>query len=233
MVMRISICLIAASLLFSVGCDDSGPSITPPTSLVDIDGNEYDTVVICGRVWMKENLKTTHYVNGDLILSPIDEIEWVNTVEGAFAHYDNVAENTDTFGLLYNWQAAQDTRGLCPFGWHVPLNSEFEDLIDCLGGRSVAGGKMKSMGTLGSGTGLWLEPNIDATNSSGFSGLPAGSRQPLGGYEGKNWNTAYWSDSISGGIWPYYYELINDNAGLDQDVTANEIGISVRCIKDL
>ena len=74
------------------------------------------------------------------------------------------------------------SEGICPAGWHVPANDEWTVLTDFLGGEPVAGGKMKTTGTIEAGTGLWHDPNTAATNSSGFSALPGGYRQDGGGF---------------------------------------------------
>jgi len=147
-----------------------------PATVTDIDGNTYTTVQIGGQCWMAENLQVEHYLNGDIIPAGLSNSAWQSTTGGAAAVYVNVAANKAAYGLLYNWHAVDDARGLCPTGWHEPADGEWTQLTDFLGGTSVAGGAMKTIGTLSAGTGLWLSPNADATNSSGFSGLPGGYR---------------------------------------------------------
>ncbi|MFN5208535.1 MAG: FISUMP domain-containing protein, partial [Bacteroidota bacterium] len=147
-------------------------------SMTDQDGNVYNTIVIGTQEWMAENLKASHYRNGDAIPVVADSATWVNTLNGATCFYDNdSAANNCPYGKLYNWYAASDVRNLCPAGWHVPTDAEWTTLTTFLGGENVAGGKMKSTGTQ-----YWLSPNAAADNSSGFSGLPGGSRNDLGSY---------------------------------------------------
>ena len=102
-------------------------------TVTDIDGNVYQTVQIGDQFWMAENLKVTHYQNGDEIPCNV---------------YNDDPSNAAIYGRLYNWYAVDDERGICPEGWHVPsddeADSEWQILVDYLGGGSVAGGKMKA-----------------------------------------------------------------------------------------
>ena len=78
------------------------------------------------------------------------------------------------YGRLYNWHAVNDSRSLCPEGWHVPTENEFYALGSALGGYPVAGEKMKT-------TSGW-NYNGQGTNTSGFSGPPGGKRSESSGY---------------------------------------------------
>jgi uncharacterized protein (TIGR02145 family) len=138
----------------------------------DIDGNIYETVKIGTQIWMAENLKTSHYRNGSAIKEIEDNTTWANIEKAGastpgWCYYNGTAINNPTYGKLYNWYAVNDSRHLCPTGWHVPTDVEFQLLSNDLGGDEVAGGKMKA-------TTLWTAPNTGADNSSGFSALPAG-----------------------------------------------------------
>ena len=92
------------------------------------------------------------------------------------------------YGYLYNWYALD---GLAPAGWHAPTRTEWTTLSNYLGGFSVAGGKLKSTGTLEEGTGLWRDPNTGATNETGFSALPGGYRSSHIGTPGEFGNFEY------------------------------------------
>ena len=96
---------------------------------------------------MSENLKTTHYNNGDAIPNITNNRDWGSLSTGAYANYVNNPSNSEIYGRLYNWYSVDDDRGICPEGWHVPSDDEFTVLTDYLGGEPVAGGKMKSTGT--------------------------------------------------------------------------------------
>ena len=210
---------------------------TNTTTVSDIDGNVYQTVTICNQTWTKTNLNVSKYRNGDVIPQVTDDIQWNNLTTGAWCYYNNDPSNGDTYGKLYNWYAVNDTRGLAPQGWHIPTSDEYFNLAYyCLGGIPIAGGKMKSPGTIQSGTGLWESPNSGATNETGFSGLPGGLRD--GGvypysfkYIGRL--ARFWTSTPNepnqAYNWSYTY---NDIAGFLTASTTKDMGISVRCIKD-
>src|SRR6266496_3426307 len=141
------------------------------TTVIDIDGNVYPVITIGSQVWMKENLKTIHYRNGESILTGLSDASWGITTSGAFSIYNNDAANNTVYGKLYNWYAVIDSRKIAPAGWHVPSKAEWTILINSLGGLNLAGGAMKEAGLT-----HWNTPNSGATNNSGFIGLPAGNR---------------------------------------------------------
>jgi len=143
------------------------PNLTYGT-LSDIEGNSYKTIQIGTQVWMAENLKTAKYNDNTSI--PLVTIGLWGDTNPAYSWYNNDPATKDTYGALYKWYTVA-TGKLCPTGWHVPSDVEWTTLTTFLGGEGVAGGRMKE-----SGTGHWLTPNSDATNSSGFTALPVGSR---------------------------------------------------------
>ncbi len=197
-------------------------------SCIDYDGNAYPTFVIGNQVWMKDNLRVTHYRNGDAIPKETEDEAWAEYVSGAYCFYQNnyLAIGDKYYGALYNWYAIDDSRGLCPSGWHVPTDSEWTELTTYLGGLDVAGGKMKSISD------LWELPNTDASNISTFSGLPGGNRFFSGGFgsigiHGYWWSSsAYSSDRAWGRTLNYLHGKVN--------VYNFEVGCghSVRCIRD-
>jgi uncharacterized protein (TIGR02145 family) len=162
----------------------TAPSFTCGTSTVpDIDGNSYNTVLIGLQCWTQTNLKVTMYNDGTAI--PLDATGgsvgtssiWANLTTGAYTIYGNgssTGTDATNYGFLYNWYAAggivtpmgSPTKNICPTGWHVPTRAQFIDLETQLGGSSVAGGKLKSTSS------LWNSPNTGADNSSGFKILP-------------------------------------------------------------
>ena len=108
---------------------------------IDIDGNVYETVQIGDQLWMAENLKVTHYNNGDEIPTVISNEEWLTLNSGAFSDYLNNPANSETYGRLYNFWVGIDSRSVCPEGWHIPSNDEWNSLTNYLGGVEIAGGK--------------------------------------------------------------------------------------------
>ena len=209
-----------------------------PATVTDIDGNVYNTVSIGSQCWLKENLKTSRYQNGD----PIMELnglknDWVMNKEPAYCYFENNAANNDVYGKLYNWYAVSDPRGICPKGWHIPSHSEWLIMINSLGGESVAGGKMKT-------TDLWEAPNVGADNSSGFSAVPGGWRSGgniLGlddmGFFIKNIHATFWSSTIfiNGTIAPFSANSVALAFGVSYLTVTDDsyaTGNSCRCIKD-
>ena len=211
------------------------------TNPVDADGNTYTTVTIGSQVWMKENLKTSKYRNGDAIPTNLSDAAWSGTTTGAYSIYNNDAANNSTYGKLYNWYAVADPRGLCPAGWHVPTDHDWNLLTkyldpaadtSCIGCGNTAGGTMKSTGTIEAGTGLWLSPNTDANNSSGFTGLPGGGRNLNGTYLYFGYFGIWWSSTeLPSPVAWYRYLGYNLGYSLRYD-NAKTYGFSVRCLRD-
>jgi uncharacterized protein (TIGR02145 family) len=208
-------------------------SQTSTNPATDADGNTYTTVSIGTQVWMKENLKVSKYRNGNLIPTNLDNASWKNTTSGAYAIYNNDAANNNTYGKLYNWYALADSRGLCPTGWHVPSDAEWTTLKTFLGGTNVAGGKMKSTGTIEAGTGLWYAPNQDATNSSGFTAFPGGCRNAGGTTSNVIGDTGFWWSSTEGtSTFAWYRGLQYTSANSYRASNGKTSGFSVRCLRD-
>lgn len=214
-------------------------SDTNTGTMTDQDGNLYQTVLIGNQWWMAENLKAIHYRNGDAIPNVSDSTEWVNLTTGAYSAYDNNESNAETYGYLYNWYAVDDTRNIAPEGWHIPTETEWQTLIDYLGGVSVAGGKMKEAGTI-----HWASPNDGATNESGFTALPGG-RFPTEIYEFLQiyFSASFWSSTeIIEDVWTAWgYTLFHTTHPYLPELTGGAIspwddpkyfGFSIRCIKD-
>jgi uncharacterized protein (TIGR02145 family) len=159
-------------------------------SMTDQEGNVYKTIVIGTQEWMAENLKTSIYRNGEAI-----DITGTSYTTGAWS-LNNDSQYDCPYGKLYNWYAVVDSRNVCPTGWNVPTDEEWTTLTDYLGGQSdenynfFAGGKMKSTGFQ-----YWLNPNTEANNESGFSGLPAGIRIFDGTFSSFGNNGFWWSTS--------------------------------------
>jgi uncharacterized protein (TIGR02145 family) len=215
----------------------------------DKEGNSYATIKIGEQTWMAENLRTSVYSNGDPIPTNVTEnYQWETLTTGAWAHYFNDSKYETPYGKLYNWYAVADPRNVCPTGWHVPSDAEWNTLVGFLdpsfnpnatgslesGMQSeIAGGKLKS-----TGTNYWQSPNTDANNESGFSGLPGGFR-PHGpfydlGYDGGWWssteNTMNYGPSVFNLAW--YRWVYKESADLCRASAGKATGLSVRCIKD-
>jgi len=203
-----------------------------PASVTDIDGNLYPTVEINGQCWMQQNLAVKRYRNGDALPTGLSNSAWTSTSIGAYAVYNDDGSNEALFGLLYNWFAVEDSRGLCPVGWHVPTDSEYVEFTLFLGGSSAAGGAMKSVGTLLLGTGLWEEPNVGATNSSGFSGEPGGFRSFFGDYVEKGVEAYWWTGTPSSASAAWNRRLITYTGNASRFMANKQNGFSLRCLQD-
>jgi uncharacterized protein (TIGR02145 family) len=209
----------------------------PGPNITDAEGNSYKTVTIGTQQWMAENLKVSKYSDGTTIPNITDNTQWENCFynsKGAWSYYKNDAANNAKYGKLYNWYATSPTsngnKNVCPTGWHVPTDAEWTILTDYLGGESVAGSKMKEVGTSN-----WNSPNTDATNTSLFTGLPGGYRFDHGGYgyigENGNWWSSTKSNISDGYAWS---RSLSRYAG-DADSYNNyylRFGFSVRCLRD-
>lgn len=196
-------------------------------TVTDIDGNVYNTVTIGDQIWMKENLKVQKYNNGNPISHVIDSAIWVNQFNGAYCYYNNDSITySDLYGKLYNYYAIEDSRKICPIGWSIPTQTDWETLFTHLGGVAIAGGKMKETGTA-----HWLSPNTDATNSSGFAGLPGGFRRSTGSFGWVDTTSNWWSSTpVSCYVW--MYRLSYNSAAVDDYGQYPGSGYSIRCLKD-
>jgi uncharacterized protein (TIGR02145 family) len=216
------------------------PNITYDT-VRDIDGNIYKTLSIGNQTWMAENLRTTHYRNGDLIPNikgDKDLNEWNNRTSGALCSYKNTTDldSIATFGYLYNGYAIIDTRNIAPEGWHIPTETEWDSLetviaageaITDIYGNAVAGGKMKEAGSV-----HWGYAN-HADNSSGFTALPGGFRQAYqGSFNHIGYQCMLWSSTSNYTNSLMIREMSPDFFSISRSQIVNNCGLSVRCIKN-
>ena len=194
---------------------------------VTFNGYAYKSIVLGnGQEWMSENLRTSTYANGDSITNGTDGT-WgsLATATGAWVHYNNDSLYENPYGKLYNWYAVEDPRNVCPTGWHVPSDAEWTILIDYLGGDSVAGGKMKS-------TQYWISPNTEATNESGFSGLPGGMTFDGSTFDdigGAGW---WWSSSEYDTFYAWPRMLQHYFGNVYRGTFLKDLGYSIRCLKN-
>jgi uncharacterized protein (TIGR02145 family) len=212
----------------TVAFSGSDKKISKEKNVRDIDGNIYHTVKIGKQVWLVENLSVTHYRDGTPILNVQDDNDWTALTEGAYClEKENPSTYKKTYGALYNYNAVEDERGLCPEGWNVPSEKEWQELIDHLGGDGVAGSKMKD-----TNSNLWKLPNLTASNESGFSGLPAGGRGRRGSPEVIGSYATWWSSTSYDTNYAWHWGLYPDKNGIRFNPGHKASGFSVRCIKD-
>ncbi len=221
-------------LLFSIPFIGMSQLYIPGAGVTDIDGNTYQTIVINGQEWMAENLRTSRYANGDTIPNVTDREVWINLTTGAWVHYNNDNQFENPYGKHYNWFSTVDSRHLCPNGWKVPSKENWIVLLNSIDtnanvfdgwSNNIVGGKMKSTGIQ-----YWQTPNLNATNESGFAGLPGGTCY----FDDWNMNViGYWwgtSDYSEGNA--MYAALYYDQYYLDNSSGNKNLGISVRCLKN-
>jgi len=203
------------------------PTKVIPVAVTDFDGNSYKTVTIGNQVWMAENLKTTHFNNGDPIPNIVDN-GWSTQKSAAMCFYENDLTNKDLYGGLYNWYAMNDSRNICPTGWHIPTEADWTTLIDFLGGEELAGGKLKESGTM-----HWADPNQGATNESGFAALPGGGRYDIGKFDLKGyfglWGTSPENDSNR--VWYRSLDWNSSKILNHHDGSKGGAG-SIRCVRN-
>jgi uncharacterized protein (TIGR02145 family) len=184
-----------------------------------IEFPEKSEVIIGAQVWMTKNLEVTTFRNGNPIPQAASDEAWElagKNKQPAWCY------NGEHYGKLYNWYAVNDSRGLAPEGWHIPSDKEWTALVKALGENP--GKKMKS-------TWGWHDKG-NGTNSSGFSGLPGGSRVYCGPFYGIG-EIGYWWSATEYGTGSAFGRGLSygSGPGLRHDVT-KESGLSVRCVKD-
>ena len=184
-------------------------------------------VTIGNQIWMNKNLNVSRYRNGDIIAEVTDQSQWESLSTGAWCYYENNSANGPVYGKLYNWYAVNDPRGLAPQGWHLPSDAEWTTLTNSLGGLNFAGGKMKL-----SGIQYWQSPNTNATNSSGFMGLPGGDRASSGTFYNIGLNAYWWSSSEFSPSYAWYRVLYYNDGAVVRINFFKKSGLSVRCVKD-
>ena len=229
-------------LLSSFGTD-CAPTEEPETAEftcgdpVSYHGYDYTTVQIGEQCWFAENLRGESYSDGEAIPTDLSDSEWAGTAEGAVSVYDGDMANLSAYGRLYNWYAVEDSRGLCPSGWHIPSDGEFIMLELELG---MSEDETNGLGWRGTNQGIQLKSNLGwwaggtGDDSIGFTALPGGNRLPSGGYNAAltdgNWWTSSSSESQDGQRMERNLDYNRDNIARGNQ--PSNFGFSVRCIKD-
>ncbi len=197
--------------------------------VADVDGNAYKTIKMGTQTWMAENLRTTTMSDHSAIIAVTDGADWAAMSAPAYCWYGNVASNSavaSACGALYNWPTVA-SGNLCPEGWHVPTQAEYNTLVEFVGGAEIAGGKFKENGTRN-----WNRPNTMATNLSGFTALPAGMRNADGAYAGIGNAAMFWTVTEHSAAAGVSAVLLYNSGIYGEKNYAKEAGLSVRCIKD-
>jgi uncharacterized protein (TIGR02145 family) len=208
--------------------------------LIDYDGNVYHTVRIGSQIWMAENLKVTHFRNGEAIPYVEKNDEWEGLTSAAYCPVNNSEVYGEIYGNLYNCYAISDPRNLAPTGWHVSTDQDWKILEGTVDSQykegdaewdkrfyrgSDAGGMLKSMAD------EWESPNTGAKDAFGFAALPGGYRGYDGFWELNLAAYFYTSTAIDGGS-IVYRTLWHSKANVYRDYGYKFAGGSVRCVQD-
>jgi uncharacterized protein (TIGR02145 family) len=186
-------------------------------------GHNYATVQIGSQCWFAENLQSSSYNDDTTIPTGLDDATWAGTAIGAVAAYNDDESNVATSGRLYNWYAV-NTGLLCPTGWHVPLNTEFNALATELGGTSNAGDAMKSSSS--------DSPAWNGTNTSGFSAVLTGVKQAGGLYDEESTSSYMWASDLHIGGSSQWTVLYTFHGTLVLTLGNKNYGLPVRCLQD-
>jgi len=217
----------------------------------DCDGNVYPSVVIGEQTWMKKNLRVTHYADG----RPIPEVisDWVGLSTGSKAYCWQYNDSTyaDPYGALYTWSAAMDgagsndsnpgeVQGVCPDGWHLPSDQEWQEM-EIFIGMDPAEADSLSYGERGEGLGgrlketgykHWRNPNSEATNFTGFTAVAGGTRGIDGRFRSLGRNATYWTSWEFNSTNAWIRGLNYNNSYIRRGYDTKGNGVSVRCVKD-
>jgi uncharacterized protein (TIGR02145 family) len=191
----------------------------------DIDGNKYKTVVFGKQEWFAQDLKVTHYSNGDVIAT-IDSLKhWENLVSSAYFKFHDDKENEE-FGNLYNWYVVNDSRNVCPRGWHVPSDAEWTMLINFFGGSSRAGELIKKRSY------NFIFLNYKKVIKSNFNAIISGYLGFDGEFCDLNVKSSWWTlnENVSNTAWNR--SVSKDDKGVYRDDEIKQAGLSIRCVKN-
>jgi uncharacterized protein (TIGR02145 family) len=194
--------------------------------ITDASGNNYVTIGIGHQTWMAQNLRTTKYNDAsDIALEEADSV-WQQLTTGAYCWYNNNNDYSANYGALYNWYSV-NTGKLCPAGWHVPTEDDFNKLVDYLSGSGTAGGLLKQTGFT-----YWNNPNKGATNQYGFNGYGGGMRDKEAVYDFMKTTGNWWSASQYSTLTSSYFSLHYQYTNTFQNYLNKKTGLSVRCVKN-
>jgi uncharacterized protein (TIGR02145 family) len=245
---------ITAIAVDNNGADDVDKitiSLNEIGTVTDYDGNIYKWSRIGDQKWMIENLKSTHYADGTEIPLVESAFGWDNLSDSdkGYCYFENTSSNNDVYGSLYNWAAVMngenssdsipsEVQGVCPTGWHLPSDSEWQELelylemeleeVDNIGWRGFnQGGMLKETGDE-----HWDSPNTGATNTVGFTALPSGYRVYYGTFNELGFGAYYWSATEFNSTYSWQRYLHADSKSVGRKMELKNSGFSVRCVED-
>jgi uncharacterized protein (TIGR02145 family) len=213
---------------------------SPEEFVFDADGNSYTSITIGTQTWLQQDLRTTKFNNGISINNVTSTNDWVLTVQPSYCSYNNEQISNQNYGLLYNWYAVNSTDGLCPVGYHVATDEDWQLLEFTLG---MDAEELTSTGYRGQGLEIgdrlkyefeWAGATTTNANATDFSAKPGGGRSGFDGIFGGKTTTGFWWTSTEdpNSFEPFYRELFFNNSGINRNTYSKEHGFSVRCVKD-
>jgi len=219
------------------------------STVTDYDGNVYNTVLIGRQCWMQQNLRTTHYDNGDIVPMASGNC---NEAEAARYYPNNDSSAVPVYGYLYNWPAvmhnslASDSvpsgvQGICPAGWHVPSFDETNILkmYVITTGRYNCGTDSSHIGKSLAANTAWISDtttcavgnDLSSNNATGFSAMPAGTHYN-NLFTAFNGDFYFWTSTKYNGSWCYGRAMINTAAKFAYTLSPQINAYSVRCLRD-
>jgi len=250
----ISLTVLVSITAIQISCTKVPEIPSHLETIIDYDGNKYNTIQLGDQLWMVTNLKTTHYADGTEIPLIENTSEWVNLsfTDKAFCYYNNSKnDEARVYGALYTWAAVMngsassdsnpsEVQGVCPDGWHVPSDSEWKELemflgmspdtVDAIGYRGMNIGSK-----LASSPDGWVDGYLDSNpefGSSGFNAKPGGGRRYNGTFGHKGDNANFWTATAYSNIRSWGRHIYSSYSSVHRYRNAKSDGFSVRCVKD-
>jgi len=230
---KLKFSLFGFLLICLYSCEVTEPVVNPDytgqiDTIFDIEGNAYKTVGIGSQIWMAENLKTTLLNDNTPVPNILYDSIWAHISSPGYCWYNNDSTiNKKLYGALYNFYVIE-TGLICPTGWHVPNESDWNTLESFLGGREIAGGKLKDYYTP-----FWSEPNPCLANNYSFHALPGGERLNISGrFSGIAESGNWWTSTSESNNQASSRSMSYESKELFRYLTNKKRGISIRCIKD-
>ena len=223
---------------------------TTPKPLTDIDGNVYRIVTIGSQTWMKDNLRTTKYRNGDTIGTTDPATKSISSeISPKYQwSYDGNESNVDVYGRLYTWHTMSDSRNVCPMGWHVPADSDWVKMFTFLhdsgyvyDGSSPANINYSITKSMAAKSGWSASSGVgnpgntdypDYIDKSGFSALPGGYRNVTGDFSSILEDARWWSSTEVGALEGRMYIIYFNDSDLKTYSAHKNAGMYIRCIHD-
>lgn len=217
------------------------------STVVDIDGNVYNTLLLGTQCWMKENLRTTRYPDSTLI-----PYSATSSVPGAYWTYG--PDTSVLYGCMYNWYAAMGNptneyllpnivQGICPTGWHVPSLSEYNQIESFVGSHSqyicinpggnigLAKAVAHTSGWISSSNTCAVGNDPSTNNATGFGAVPAGVFHGSTHYDYRG-GAYLWTKDTNYNNEALYFRIYSGSASIDSFHRSKNDALPVRCVLD-